>query len=803
MTTLLQDLRHTLRQLLRTPIFAATAVLTLAIGMGVNTVAFTVVNGLLFKGTMGKGIPGVGRIATTPGGDESGYASIAEYQRFTEATEGAVEVAAEGRSSLAWRHDGTTETAWVLHISDNYFSLVDAPVVAGRLRVERTEDGTPSAVIGERFWREKLGAPSLADLVLRLNNADVSVAGVIAESFTGPAGIYSPDVWLPLDHRALFGTPPALERHDTRWLYLMGRPGDGVSPAEVQARLETAAAAMAREWPETHKDRGARFWMLGQDNSELRGLRTGAAIVMGVIGLVLLLACFNVANLLLARAVERERDMGIRAALGARPRRLIRLVIVEGFVIAGLSGLLALALASWTRSLLTTFAIPIEQPQHIDLTPDSTVILFVTSLIVLAGVLPGVWPAIAAARVDVVRVLGSQGANAVGARPSRLRRWLVGAQIAGATMFLAIAGLFVQSFAHLTDTDYGFASDRLIVVEVEPASSGYGVDASARYVGALAERVGSLPGVTHVAIADRAPFFIGPDRRTPVWPDAGACEPDGCPAVETVAAGPGYFGTMGIALTAGREFQADDQAPEVLVNQAFVRQRWPDGGGLGKTLRIGTAGTAVTVVGITAPHHTRGLDREQPAIYVPLAPVHYEGLLALVVKTAGDPAPLVPAIGRTGQAVDPNVSMLATKTMRQRMEVQLWPFRTVSWLFTICGTLALILATVGLAGVVIHAVNRRWREFGVRVSVGATPRDLMRDVLRDGVRLLVPGLVVGLALAAAGSHLARAAFIGVDVLNPATYLAVALLQGAVVLVACLWPAVRASAVDPLVALRSD
>ena len=434
MNGLQQDLRLAIRQLRRRPAFLATAVLTLAVGMGVNAVAFSVVNALLFKWSATRDTSGAGRIATTPGGEEGGYGSLAEFVRFSDATRGAVSMAAEARSSMAWRHDGTTETAWVLLVSSNYFSMVDAPVIVGRMHVAAVPGGAPSVAIGERFWRQKLQSRSLAGLTLRLNNVDVMVSGVVPEWFHGPAGIYSPDVWLPLDELALFGSPARLQARDARWLFMMGQLASGVSIAEAQGRLDAAAAAMAREWPETHHGRGARFRLFNEGNSELRAINSVGAVAMGIIGLVLLLACFNVANLLLARAVEREREMGIRAALGAKPGRLIRLVVTEGFVLASLSGALALLIASWTQSLVGAFAIPIAEPQHIDLTPDANVVGFVIALVMIAGVLPGVWPAIACARVNVTRVLGSQGANSAGGRPSPLRRWLVGAQIAGSQL---------------------------------------------------------------------------------------------------------------------------------------------------------------------------------------------------------------------------------------------------------------------------------------------------------------------------------------------------------------------------------
>lgn len=802
MVTLLHDLRLAVRQLRQRPAFTATAVLTLAVGMGVNVVAFGVVNGLLFKAFNGKVSSDVGRIATTPGGDESGYASLLEYQRFTEATRGTLDVAAEGRSSMAWRHDGLAETAWVLFVSPNYFSMVNAPALAGQLRVDPMRGGYASAVIGERFWRTKLASTSLAGLTLRLNGRDVDVAGVIPEAFTGPAGIYSPDVWLPLDDVVGFGTSPALQKRDARWLFLFGRLQDGATAAQVQGQLAAAAAVMAHEWPDTHKDHGVRFRMFSDGNSERRGLTIAATIGMGIIGIVLLLACFNVANLLLAHAAERERDMGIRAALGASPARLMRLVVAEGFVLAALSGGLALVVASWTQSMVSSFAIPIEEPQHIDLSPDLTVVGFVGVLVCITGILPGLWPALAAARVNVAGMLASQGAHAAGGRPSPFRRWLVGAQIAASTAFVALATLLIQSYGNLAVADMGFAQENLLVAEIAPASNGYAPDRARRYVEMLIARVRALPGVVDVAVADRAPFFVGYDRQTIVWPADTPCEPDTCPKYPTYAVSPEYFRTMGILLLEGREL-APNRTAEVVINDAFAQKYWPDGGAIGATLRLGLEGRMATVVGVTAKTHTRGLDRQTPTLFVPIDNGRFEGEMTIVARTAAAPALLVRPFVDAATALDANVAMQNVKTMEQRMAIQLWPFRTVSWVFSICGALAVVLATVGLAGVVIHAVSRRTREFGVRMSIGATPRDLVVEVLKGSGALLLPGLAVGLLFAAGAARLAQALLVGVNVLNPLVYLGVAAMQCAIVLVACLGPALRAGRVDPLLALRGE
>ena len=340
-----------------------------------------------------------------------------------------------------------------------------------------------------------------------------------------------------------------------------------------------------------------------------------------------------------------------------------------------------------------------------------------------------------------------------------------------------------------------------MVAAVEPALHGYSADATERYIETLTTRLRTLPGVVDVAVADRVPFSIGFQRLTSVWPQGGTCTDDTCPKVATYAVSAGYFRTMGIPLREGREFDSRRPAGEVLVNEALARQQWPDGGGIGEALRVGSEGELLTVTGLAANTRDHG-PQNRPTLYLPMRASEYEGALIVIARTAGAPAPLVRPFIETATQVDPNVAMQSVTTMAQRLAVRLWPFRTASGVFTICGLIALVLATSGLAAVVIHAVSLRIREFGVRMSVGATPRDLAFEVLRGSARLLVPGLGAGLVLATAAVRLTSHFFVDVNVLNPLTYLAVAFFECVIVLVACLGPALRASRVDPLVALRT-
>ena len=351
-----------------------------------------------------------------------------------------------------------------------------------------------------------------------------------------------------------------------------------------------------------------------------------------------------------------------------------------------------------------------------------------------------------------------------------------------------------------------------MIAGVEPRLHGYDAARTADYLLEVRDRLRALPGVESVAIADRVPFYIGYPRTVPVAPAGSSCRANDCPQVLRFAAGPGLFATLGRPLLAGREF--DEQRTlvrVVIVNESFARQWWPDGRGLGETLRIGADAETFVVTGIVADVQQRsiavqasaGTPADRPSIFVPLDDEHLTSDLTIVARTSGPAASLVRPMVDAVTGVDANIPLLYVQTMAQRLELPLWPFRTLRGLFSICGVLALVLAVVGLTSVVSHAVSRRIREFGVRLSIGATPRDLLRDVIRGALAMLVPGLTIGLGLAIGLARLAAQAIPGIDVWNLPAYAMVSLLQATVVVLACIGPALRAARVDPIAALRAS
>jgi putative ABC transport system permease protein len=825
----MHDLRLAFRLIVRRPGFSAAAIVALAIGLAVNTVAFSAVNAFLFKERAGWNVDGAGRVhvAGVQNSEEAGV-SPPEFERLAAATDGALVSAVQGRVGLAWKHSdagqtdvsaahetdakrlegsrrgGTSEAIWALLVSARYFEMLNARPLTGRLFGRGDDPTRPGVVVSEQFWRERLERAAIGSTHLTLNRADFPVIGVLPDSYEDPGGLYAPQVWLPFEARRALRLPAHLETERAQWLAMFGVLAPGASIAEVNARLQLGAAAIAREWPQTHGNRTARFAFFKERVPELQAIARASAAGMSIVGLVLLLACFNVATLLLARGVERQREMGIRRAVGATRGRILRQQITESLVLASLAGIVAVVLTVWSQDLVAVFAIPIATPQRLNVSPDVTVIAFIAAMVVVAGLLPAIAPALGASRLDLVRALAAHGYTGSG-RPSPARRGLVLLQVAGSTAFLIVAALFVQSFAWTGQTDPGFETERAVVVAMEPGSQGYDRERARLTLDRVADRLRGLEGVVAVAQADRIPFSIGFRRLTEVGDAAKPCPPEGCAKAETFAVGDEFFHTMNIGIARGRvlDGSAADTAA-VVVNETFANRWFPSVDAVGQQLRLGAQGERRVIIGVTRNTllHAFG-ERPAPAIYVPLTATDYEKSVTIVARTSGDPAVLVRRVADAIHEVDPNVAPLSLTTMRTRLELPRWPMRAASTFFGVCGVLALVLATIGLAAMIAHAVGQRTREFGVRLAVGATSGQLFREVIGSSLRVVAPGLVIGAIGAMLFARILRAVLVGVDVGNPATYVAVVLLQATIALLACVAPARRAARVDPVVALRGD
>jgi predicted permease len=794
--TFVGDLRYALRSLRRRPTFAAGAIVALAIGMGVTTVGFSAVNAVLINGPMSQAVAGAGGILLD---GTRNSASFAEYEQVRHVSS-LSSISASALLPIAYQTPGGSESIWAAAVSRNYFLMLDAQPVAGRVFAPETEAerSNLSALVSENFWRGRLGGAPLAGLTIRLNNIDVAVAGILPKTFRG-SGFYDPDVWLPLDAWRALQLPSGALKDDQRPLALFGRLAPGATKAQADAELAAITAGGYGTAADTRR-RTPVFAPFSDGNAEMRAIARMAYLPMAMLGAVLLVAMINVSGLLFARALDRQHEIGLRASLGATRGRLVRQLLTEQFLLAILGGAAALVLSFWSASLLRAFALPSPIPMRVDLRPDGAVVAFIAGLVVLGTVLPALWPAWYATADRPSR----PGFFST-VRPPGARGLIVLGQVAGATFLLAGAALFFENITRLGASSLGFDRERAVVVSLYPAAQGYDAAGARVVVDRIVARTRALPGVSDVFVADRLPFYVGVARSITVSTTGAACGSADCPAVPSDRVGPRYFRGLGIPLRRGREFNGspgDEEA--VVISEAMADRFWPGGDALGRSIRLGREGRARRVIGVAANTLHRSFN-EKPGsyLYLPLDDEAYAEPVVVVARTAGPPAALTKTIGGQIGLVDSKLPALSVKTMAQYLETQLWLPNSAAQLAGICGALAMVLAGIGLFGVVTQIVGQRTREFGVRLAVGANPRDLGALVFRDSAMLSLPGVVVGLCAAAVLNRAIPAMFAALTGMSAMTYLFVAAFQVGTIVLVCLAPAYRAATINPMTALRAE
>ena len=801
MDSLWLDLKYGCRALLKRPGFTALAVLTLALGLGVNTVAFSAIDALLLRPFRMADADRAGWIMLPRPGNVRGAASITDF-RALQTTEAFETVAAEGRLPVSLQTDRGGEQAWALMISANYLPTVGARPALGRLFTETDLRASDLPVIvSHRFWTDRLDArSSLGGTTIVVNGRSFSVVGVMPDDFQGIGGHFAPDLLLPLERIEVLNAPARLLEDE--WLVLFGRLRAGVSIPQAEAEL-TAVAARHVASAAADENVTGKFYRAKDGHPDLREISTGVWFAFGAVGIVLLIACFNVAALLMARAAERQKEISIRCAVGASRWRIVRQLCVEGLVLAAAGGAAALVVASWSSDLLSTFSLPAPIPQRLHLGVNRTLVLFTLGMVLIGGVFPAILPALQATRANLLRSMRME--SAIGGRPSRMRNAFVIAQIAGATLFVVAASLFVRSFTNRLQVDPGFDTTRTLAVELTPALYGYDQARTQLFFENLQTRLTSTPGVRHVALGERVPFYVGFPNSVEMSSD-GACVTNDCRRAVTYAIGRGYFGALGVRLVAGRDFTDTEVRTSGvgIVSQRLADEMWPGQPAVGRTLRIGKDGTPIQVVGVVANYVHRNVT-EPPTSYLyrPLGPEHYAQAVTVLVRTHDDPGPMLNTVREHIRALDANLPPSTIALMTERMKMPEWMARTTAGFFLICGTLALILATIGLFGVMYFTVSQRTREFGIRTALGASRRRVVSVVLSEGLRLAVPGVLLGMAAGYTVGRLLSRGLHGVAAADPVTFGGTALLQVVVALAACALPAYRATKADPIVALRAD
>ena len=793
MDSLRLDLRYAIRSLLRRPGFSAIAILTLALGIGVNTVAFTAINALLLRPFRIADASRIGWVMVPGPGNPRGYASSAELEALERGATSLDGIGAEARIPVSVRTAAGTDQGWALLVTSNYLRTLGARPVRGRIFAEGDVQGSDlPAVVSYRFWKETLGAPeALGGQTVIANGRSFAVVGVLPDDFQGPGGLYAPDLWLPLARMDVLNLPA--DQGAQPWLTMFARLKPGASRAQAEAELTSVARTFGA--PEAGADparpRTAVFHPMSEGHPDLREVSKFAWLALAVVGVVLLIACFNVASLLMARAMERQKEISIRSAVGASRRRILRLLVTEGLLLAALSGAAALVVAAWSEQLLSTFSLPAPIPQRLHLGVDWMIVAFTVVLVLVAGVLPALLPAVQSTRANLLRSINSQALT--DARPSRARNVFVVTQIAGSTLFMVAALLFVRSFVIMSGTDTGFDTAHTAVLQLSPSSYGYDGRRSQQLFDTLRSRLAALPGVRSVGLADRVPFYVGGVEFVEYTIDGADCGTTQCPQARTYSVGADHFAALGIPLHEGREFTDRDLAARdgVIISRHLARQLWPGSSALGHSLRVGEAGQ-VEVIGVAADIKHRSLAETPDAyIYRPLGADDYAHGLAVVVRANDDPRLMLAAMAEQVRALDPELPAGSVVTMTERMKMPLWAPRTAAGFFAICATLAIALGAAGLFGVMYLTVSQRTREFAIRSALGATRARIVATVLREGLRLAVPGVALGAVGGyIAGRLLARGLF-GVSPADSVTFAATAAIEITVTLAACALPAYRA------------
>jgi predicted permease len=813
MDSLRQDLRFALRQLVRSPGFAALAVAMLALGIGATTTIFSVINTVFLRPPAHVREPErlVAVFTSDFSGPRFGVSSYPDFVDFAVGATGLEALAATTPRPFSVTTGKESFRTLGEMVSDDYFGVLGVPLTLGHGFTAGASE--TDAVIGYGLWQRRFGGGTdVVGRAVRLSGHTFTIAGVAPEGFDGTMRGIRVEIWTSLAaQRALSPDDDMFTNRGDRGLFLLGRLRDGVTPAEAQSQLDVVAARLHRAYEERWIDRtgSARVvTVLPERDARLfptiRGPVTQfLALLMGVACLVLVICCANLANLLLARGTARRREVAVRLALGGSRARLVRQLLTEGLVLAAAGAVGGVVLATWATGALASFEPPLPVPIALDFPLDQRIVLFTVIVTAVTVVLSALAPALRATRLEGASALrGDLSAAGVGRRVG-LRDGLVVAQVAVSLVVLAAAGLFLASLRNATHIDPGFRAPGLALMRLELGIQGYDSARGKAFYAELERRARSLPGIEAISLAEIVPLGLSRQRRD-VEVEGYAPREGEEMEFGVNAVGAGYFETMEIPLVRGRGFEPSDRegaARVAVVNESFARRFWPGANPIGRRFSTRRGGTR-EVVGVARDGKYGSLGEEpQPHFYEPFAQA-YEADMMLLVRSAGDPRSILPALTREARALDPELPV-EVNTMAEHLGFALLPQRIGAWVLGVFGAIAALLAALGLYGVMTYVVSQRTAEIGIRMALGARARDVRMLVVRRALALTLTGLGLGLAGALAAARALEAFLVDVSPNDPVTFASVALLFTSVALLASWLPARRAASVDPMRALRSE
>ncbi|MGB2642981.1 MAG: ABC transporter permease [Candidatus Acidiferrum sp.] len=816
--TFLQDLRFAARMLRKNPGVTAIVVLALALGVGANTAIFGVVNAFLLQPLP---VPAPNQMVALviQSGDSLGALgfSYPEFTEFRKETESFCNVFGQALGRISFTAEGHTDTLAVSGVSANYFSGLGLKPALGRLVLpaEGEHPGEPAIVVlSYSFWQRRFGGdPGIIGKQVRANGRPATIVGVAPADFHGQFSGFDLEAFLPLS--TMYPDQSGANFWNSRSIHMLlslGRLKPGVTVAEAQSKFDVISRRLAAQYPATDKDLSVRV----MDERLSRPIPyandafiifSGLFLILGA--LVLLLACTNIANILMARASVRQREMAIRAALGGARSRLLRQMLTETILTALLGGAAGVALGAWLGRLIGSIhfsGIPIR----IGFGFDWRLFVYALAAILFTAVLAGLSPALRATRADVNTVLHQGGrADGSGAGRHKVRGDLMTAQVAGSLMLLIVAGLFVRGLSAVEHMDLGFDPNQLLNVALDPSVNNYTETQSKEFYRELETKVRALPGVQSASLASLVPIGYTHGKQD-VYVE-GQPTPSGrqAPGIFFNSVDSSYFDTLRIPLLLGRAFtDADGETSQrvAIVNETMAKRFWPGANPIGKRFSLTSdAGPFVEIVGVAHNGKYRVLAEDpQPYFYLPLAQ-SFRPQLVLQIRSALPSESLAPMVQRAILALDANAPIEEIQTMKESLGGALgyFIFRLGASLASAMGLLGLLLAVVGVYGVVSYAATQRTQELGIRMALGASPRQILALLLKQGAQLVAAGLLFGLAGAWALSRAMSHMLVGVSPNDPLTYFSVSILLSGITLLACWLPARRAASVDPIFALRYE